>query len=254
MNSNFTLSGHTALITGGSRGIGAAIAKAYAGAGAAVVVNYLSRADEARAVVEDIKQAGGRAAAVQADVGDLVQQERLLAGAEAAFGPVGILVNNAGVEERKDILDYTPGDWDWHINTNLKGAFFLAQRVARRMVEKGLQGRIINISSTHETRAMPRNAIYSISKAGLAMMTKSLALELGPRGICVNSLIPGAIRTDMNSAVLADPAYEAKVKAKIPLGWIAEPQDCVAAALLLAGDGGRYINGSTITVDGGLLL
>ncbi len=101
---------------------------------------------------------------------------------------------------------------------------------------------------------MSRNALYNISKAGMAMMTKSLALELGSSGICVNSLIPGAIRTDMNSDVLADPEYEAKVKARIPLGFIAEPGDCVDAALLLAGEGSRYITGTSITVDGGLLL
>lgn len=254
MNATQSLSGKTALITGGSRGIGAAIAQAYAEAGAAVVVNYVSRSEEAASVVARIAAAGGRALAVQADVGALDQHARLLAEAGAAFGPVHILVNNAGVEARKDILDYSPEDWAWHMDVNLKGAFFLAQRAARLMIGNGIQGRIINVSSTHETKAMPRNALYSISKAGLAMMTKALALELAPRGICVNGLIPGAIRTDMNRDVLSNPDYEKKVLSKIPLGWIATPQDCVAAALLLAGDGARYITGTSITVDGGLLL
>jgi glucose 1-dehydrogenase len=254
MHAKGLLNGSVALVTGGSRGIGAAVAEAYGAAGAAVAVNYVSGAEAARSVVARIEEAGGRAIAVQADIGDLNSHEALLAAVETAFGPIRILVNNAAIEVRKEILEYKPADWDRHFDVNLKGAFFLAQRVARRMIEVGVQGRIIQISSTHETKAMKSNALYSITKAGLAMATKSLALELAPHGITVNSVIPGAIRTDINREVLADQAYENKVTGLIPLGRIGVPDDCVGAALFLASDSARYMTGASVAVDGGLLL
>ncbi len=254
MNKTLRLKGKVALVTGGSRGIGAAIAEAYAAAGAAVAVNYVHGAEAAQSVVARIKQAGGQAMAVQADIGELAGHEPLVSTVEAAYGPVSILVNNAAIEQRKDILAYAPADWDRHFDINLKGAFFIAQRVARRMIEAGLQGRIIQVSSTHETRPMTRNALYSITKAGLAMATKSLALELAPHGITVNGLIPGAIRTDINREVLSDQAYESKVTDRIPMGRIGVPDDCIGAALFLAGDDARYVTGTSVIVDGGLML
>lgn len=248
------LSPRCAIITGGSRGIGRALALAFAKAGADVVVNYLSDKDSAREVVEDITSAGGRAVPVQADIGNLDHHLRLLDAAREHFGRLDILVNNAALEYRSPFLDFTPEDWDRQMNPNLRGVYFLSQAVARHMVEAGTKGRIINLSSTHESRPLSAASIYNISKAGLGMLTKSLALELAPHGITVNSLVPGAIRTDINREVLADPTYESKVLAKIPLGWIADPEDLAAAAVFLASDESHYMTGSNLTLDGGLSL
>jgi glucose 1-dehydrogenase len=252
---NAALAGRTALVTGASRGIGRALALGLARAGASVVVNYRTEADAARAVVAEIAAGGGKAIAVSADIGSPASHAGLLAAARSAFGPVHILVNNAGIEARHDILEATEAEWDRTHAVNLKGVFFLTQSVARAMLADGVRaGRIVNVSSTHEQRPLPRAAIYNITKGGLMMLTRSFALELAPHGITVNALLPGAIRTDMNKAVLADPVYEAKVTAKIPLGHLAEPADLVAAAVFLAGPGSAYMTGSNVTLDGGLSL
>ena len=248
------LSGKIALVTGASRGIGRAIALGLARAGAHVAVNYVSGEAAANEVVAAIIAGGGKAVAVRADIGQLSDHAPMLATVRAALGPIDILFNNAGVEKRAGVLEFTEADWDWHLNVNLKGLLFLTQSVARDMIARKIKGRIINVSSTHESRPLPRAAIYNITKGGLAMLTKSLALELAPHGITVNTLIPGAIRTDMNRAVLTDPAYEAKVVARIPLGYIADPADLAAAAVFLAGPGSAYMNGSNVTLDGGLSL
>ncbi len=248
------LKNRIALITGSSRGIGRAIALAYARAGAAVVVNYVGGEAAAGEVVAAIKGAGGRAVVVQGDVAKLEDHARLLAAARSLGGVANVLVNNAAVEQRAPVLDCTAEEWDRHLDVNLKGVFFLSQAFARELVAAGRPGRIINVSSTHETRPLRNAAIYNITKGGLAMLTKSLALELAPRGITVNGLVPGAIRTDLNRAVLADPAREAAVLAKIPLGRIAEAEDLAAAAVFMAGDGAAYMNGANVTLDGGLML
>lgn len=249
------LVGRTALVTGASRGIGRALAEALARAGARVIVNFREDSEEAESVVGGIRTNGGEALAVRADISRVDDHESLLAAARSAFGPLHILINNAGVERRAGVLDWREADWDEIQGVNLRGVFFLTQAAARDMIAAGVQhGRIINVSSTHEHRPMARAAIYNISKAGLAMLTKSFALELAPHGITVNGLVPGAIRTDINREVLADPAYEARVVARIPLGHIAAPPELGAAAVFLAGAGSAYMTGSTLTLDGGLSL
>jgi glucose 1-dehydrogenase len=254
MKSAGSLLGRVALVTGSARGIGRAIALAYAEAGACVAVNDRVHEDAARELVEIINTAGGRATPALADVADIEGHDAVLDAIEKTLGPINILVNNAAVESRAAFLDFTSDEWDRQMSVNLKAVYFLSQNVARRMAGRGQQGRIINLSSTHATRPMPRNSIYNIAKGGMAMLTQSLALELAPSGITVNNLVPGAIRTEMNRAVLADPAYEARVLAKIPLGWIAEPSDLAAAAVFLASDASRYMTGADLTLDGGLSL
>ncbi|OHE82911.1 MAG: hypothetical protein A2107_06085 [Verrucomicrobia bacterium GWF2_62_7] len=249
----FNLKGRVAIVTGASRGIGRAIAVGLAREGAAVVVNYVSKAAAADEVVSEIRAAGGEAVAVQANVGNLAQHERLIAAAHERFGRIDILVNNAAMTHRQPFLDATAEAWDETMGVNLKGVYFLSQAVARVMTAQR-SGKIINISSVHDVRAMLNNSIYNITKAGLVMLTKSLALELADKGIQVNCVSPGAILTDETRDRLADPEHRARVLAKIPSRRVGEPEDVVGAVVLLASAGSDYITGTTLYVDGGMLL
>lgn len=251
---SLSLSGKCAVITGAATGIGRAIALAYAAAGAGVVINYAPDQSHPQELLDLISNQGGQAVAVQADISDLATHARLLDAAEARFGRLDILVNNAGRELVTKVLDVTPELWEEQISVNLRAAFFLAQAVARRMVASGTKGRIINITSIHETDPLWGRSIYAISKSGLAMVTKSLALELAPHGITVNSLIPGAFSTPLTQKHFADPERVARVTKMIPLGKIGEPDDITGAALFLASDHSHYMTGTSIKVDGGLSL
>jgi glucose 1-dehydrogenase len=242
-----------ALVTGASRGIGAAIALDLARAGTAVAVNYCQSPDKAEAVRADIERAGGRAIAVRADMAKGADIEAMFDRIEADLGPVDILVNNAAIEFRKPALNFTEDDYDRILDTNLKGAFLCAQRALRGMKSRGW-GRIINISSVHELKPTGFCAPYSMSKGGLFMMMRELALEFSPLGITVNNIAPGAIRTDMNREVLSDPAYEARVIARTPARLIGEPEDVAKAVVFLASPDARFITGTTLFVDGGLTL
>jgi 3-oxoacyl-[acyl-carrier protein] reductase len=247
------LKDRVAIVTGASRGIGRAIAVGLAREGAFVIVNYVSKAAAADEVVSEIRTAGGDAIAVQANVGDLAQHDRLVSAARERFGRIDILVNNAAMTRREPFLDATTAAWDETMAVNLKGVYFLSQAVARAMTAQR-SGKIINISSVHDVRAMPNNSIYNVTKAGLVMLTKSLALELADKGIQVNCVSPGAILTDDTRPRLADAAYRDKVLAKIPSRRIGEPEDVVGAVLLLASPASDYITGTTLYVDGGMLL
>jgi len=247
------LKDRVAIVTGASRGIGRAIALGMAREGAFVVVNYVASGTAAEAVVAEICSYGGQAIAVHADVGDLSHHDLLVAATRERFGRIDILVNNAGIARRQPFLDATADAWNEIMSVNLKGAYFLSQAVARVMVPQRA-GKIINISSVHDTRPMAANSVYNISKAGLVMLTKSLALELAESGIQVNCVSPGAILTDETRERLADPSYRDRVLAKIPARQIGEPEDVVAAVLLLSSAASGYISGATIHVDGGMLL
>ncbi len=242
-----------AIVTGAGRGIGSAIAKGLAAEGAAVVVNYSRSAAEAQQVAEEIRTAGGRAVPVQADVKDLASHGRLVSAALDAFGRLDILVNNAGIEFREPFLDATPERWDLTFGVNLKGAYFLSQAAARVMMRFG-GGKILNISSIHDEVPIRNLSIYSMTKGGIKMMTKSLAFELAEHRINVNSLSPGAILTDINREVLADPAYRARVIEKIPWKRIGDVQDLAGAAVFLCSAESDYVTGATLYVDGGILL
>jgi glucose 1-dehydrogenase len=240
-----------ALVTGGGRGIGRGIAARLAKEGAVVIVNYNSSANEAAQVVAEIEQAGGRAIAYQADVGNLESHDGLLAVCEQ-FGGIDILVNNAGLEVLEWCLEVTPAAWDKTHDVNLKGCYFLSCKAAKAM--KGRGGKIICISSVHDVQPLRRRAAYSSSKGGLLMMVKSLALELAQFGINVNGISPGAILTDMNRASLEDPAGRERMLSRIPAGRIGNPEDIAGAVAFLASSDSDYIHGTTIYVDGGLLL
>ncbi|HLA84468.1 MAG TPA: 3-oxoacyl-ACP reductase family protein [Thermoguttaceae bacterium] len=242
-----------ALVTGAGRGIGAAIALRLARAGALAIVNYARSEKQASALVDAIRSQGGRAEAVRADVGSVDAVRAMFDRIESDWGPVDVLVNNAGIAQRKLSLEVTEEEYDAILDVNLKGAFFCAQRALGSMKKKGW-GRVINISSIHETKPTGFCTPYSMSKGGMLMMTRELALEFGPFGITVNNVTPGAIRTDMNREALADRDYEAMIVERIPARRIGDPDEVAALVAFLASDDAAYVNGASWFVDGGLAM
>lgn len=247
----YALSGQTALVSGGGRGIGRAIALGLGQAGAHVAINYVRDAGAAGTVVADIERDGGRAIAVQADVSDPGAVERLLDRTEESLGRVEIVVNNAAVLRRTPFLEIGVDEWEWILRTNLLGCFLLSQAAARRMVRYGIRGRIVNISSHSARYATPGLAHYAASKSGMAMLTRSMAFELAAHGICVNDVRPGLVETDMNRDEFRNPADRQVRIDRIPLHQIGSGEDIAAAVLFLASRDAGHITGATIVVDGG---
>jgi len=243
------LKNKVALVTGASRGIGRAIALTLAGYGAIVVVNYCGSKEKADEIVNQIKENGGTAIAYQADVADFETVKTMFADITKEYGRIDILVNNAGITKDNLILKMSEEEFDAVINTNLKGVFNCLKQASRIML-KQKEGRIINISSISGVVGNPGQANYCAAKAGVIGITKSLAKELGSRGITVNAVAPGYINTDM-TAVLKDDLKE-KVTELIPLKRLGEVEDIAETVAFLASDKASYITGQTIQVDGGL--
>jgi 3-oxoacyl-[acyl-carrier protein] reductase len=235
----------SALVTGSSRGIGAAIAKALAREGWPVGINYRSDSDAAEAVVKEITDAGGRAKALQGDVADPDTAEALFKALEEEFGPVLVLVNNAGV--RADGLSPQIDDEDWArvIDTNLNAAFRLTRRALRPMIRARF-GRVVNIASIVGQRANPGQANYAASKAGLVAMSKTVAAEVARRGVTVNAVAPGFIETDMTEGLGDD------LLRHVPARRVGTPDEVAECVRFLASDGAAYVTGVCLTVDGGL--
>lgn len=248
------LAGKVALVTGGGRGNGRAIALGLAREGAAVAVGYVSHEAAAREVAGEIAGMGQRAIVVQGDAAQSGAAARLVAATVAALGRLDVLVNNAGVLTRTPFLAIEEAEWDRILDTNLKGAFLVGQAAARQMVAQGGGGKIINISSVNQFNAGLNVAHYSVSKAGVGMLTKAMALELAPHDIRVNAIAPGLIETDMNRADIARPEFREGRLARIPLKLIGHPDDLAAVAVLLASDDARLITGAVFTVDGGATI
>lgn len=245
------LTGKVALITGGSRGIGRAIALGFAQAGASVVL--ASRKQPALdGVAEEIRQAGGTALPVAAHAGDEDALAALVEKSLAEFGQIDILVNNAATNPHfGPLLEATPALWDKILQVNLRGAFLLCRLVVPGMRTRG-GGSIINMASVEGLRPSKGLGVYSVSKAALIMLTQALAQELGPDGIRVNALAPGLIKTDFSAALWQSPAVAEAATARTPARRIGDPGDVVGAALFLASPASAYVNGAVITVDGGL--
>ena len=242
-----------AIVTGGDSGIGRSIAVGLARAGAAVTVNYHSDRPAAEEVEREITAAGGRALSVQGDVSKVADIQQIIDQTVAAFGRLDVMVNNAGMETRTSVLDSTEHQFDLVIGVNLKSAFFGTQCAAKQMLKQGGGGRIINITSVHEDWPMPGNIPYCCAKGGVRMLTRTAGVELGPRGITVVGVGPGAVDTPINKLTLASPAEKAALDKAIPLGRVAEPSEIADLVVWLASDGARYITATTYFVDGGIM-
>ncbi len=245
------LEGKAAIVTGGSRGIGACIARRYGREGAAVAVVGNTRRDRTEAVVAEIEAAGGTAAAFLADIGKVSDCERLAGEVIASFGTVDILVNNAGIFLPEPIEEVTEERWDAQQDLNLKGAFFLTKAIVPTMKAKGA-GKIINISSIAGVGGFPESSAYCASKGGLTNLTRALCLELASAGINVNTLSPGNIITDMNAALRAQGDYDAKQAALTPAGvGHMDPDQLTGAAVFLASSDSDSVHGVDLLVDNG---
>jgi 3-oxoacyl-[acyl-carrier protein] reductase len=248
----FDLTGKTALVTGGSRGLGRAIALALAGQGADVAVNYRGNAAAADEVVQHIGAGGRRALAIQGDTSAGREAcEAIVKEALDGLGSVDILVNNAGITRDNLLMRMDGEEWDAVISTNLSGPFWMTRAIARPML-KAKRGRIINMSSAAGRMGNPGQANYAAAKAGLIGLTKTTARELASRGITCNAIAPGLIETDL-TADLPEAATEA-LKTLTPLGYVGSVEDVAAAAVYFASDEARYVTGQVLGVDGGIVM
>jgi NAD(P)-dependent dehydrogenase (short-subunit alcohol dehydrogenase family) len=246
----FDLSGKNAIVTGTSRGLGQAMARALAKAGADLVLTSRNRTSLSE-FKSEIEAMGRRAISFELDVRNLESIQRFVAEAEAAFGHLDILVNNAGCNVRKPALEVTWDDWNLILDTNLRGSFFVAQGVARGMVSRGY-GRIINIGSVTSVAGYAGLGPYGASRGGIRQMTMSLADDWGRHGVTVNCLAPGWFHTAQNDALYRNEEWVEYLRDRIPVKRPGEPRDLDAAVVFLASEASRYVTGQTLLVDGGI--
>ena len=247
------LDGRVAVVTGAGSGIGQSIAERLASEGATCVIDYVGGPEGAQDTIAKITSGGGKAIMVEADVTAIAECSKLIDAAWSQLGSCDILVNNAGIEKHADFVDVTEGDFDAVMNVNFKGAFFLTQAFVRKLQQAMKPGRVINISSVHEDMVFPHFSTYCASKGAMRMLMRDLAVELGPLGITVNNIAPGAINTPINKNLLADKPKLDALLATIPLGRLGEPNEVAGLAAFLASDDGAYVTGSTYFLDGGLI-
>jgi glucose 1-dehydrogenase len=255
------LAGQVALVTGASSGIGMGVAKALALAGASVGVNHPNTPEAANRVVEEICAAGGNAIALSADVSNEEQVRAMYAELFRAFGTIDILVANAGLQRDASLIDMTLAQWQFVLNVNLTGQFLCAREAAREFLRRGVDqgrsvaaGKIICMSSVHEVIPWAGHCNYAASKGGIMLMMKSLAQELAPHRIRVNSIGPGAIKTPINRMAWETAEAEAELLKLIPYNRVGAPSDIARAAVWLASDESDYVTGITLFVDGGMTL
>ncbi len=255
------LKGQKALVTGASSGIGKSVAICLAREGADVVVNYIGAADDANAVVERIENDGGRAIAIRADVSNEAEVQAMFKQMIEAFGAIDILVNNAGLQQDAAFDEMTLSQWQKVIDVNLTGQFLCAREAIREFKRRGVApevssaaGKIIGISSVHEVIPWAGHVNYAASKGGVMLMNKSLAQEVAPYRIRVNSVCPGAIRTPINRSAWETPEAYEQLMELIPYNRIGEPEDIARTVAWLASDDADYISGASLFVDGGMTL
>jgi glucose 1-dehydrogenase len=247
--------GKVAVVTGSSSGIGQAIAVRLASEGAAVVIDYRGHEDGAKQTQSQIQAANAQAKSiiVQADVTKVGDTANLMEQAWSQLGGCDILVNNAGIEKGAEFWEVTEADYDAVMDTNLKGAFFLTQAFVRKLRDAKKPGRVINISSVHEDMVFPHFPSYCAAKGGLRMLMRDLAVELGPLGITVNNVAPGAIITPINKSLLEDKSKLDPLLNNIPLGRLGTSEEVAGLVAWLASDEAAYVTGSTYFIDGGLI-
>jgi glucose 1-dehydrogenase len=255
------LSGQHALVTGANSGIGEAIARELAARGANVVVNYVVQPEAAQKIVDDINAAGGgKAIALKADVSKEDEVRGMFAGAVKEFGTLDIVCSNAGIQRDSDFVDMTMQQWNQVIAVNLTGAFLCAREAAREFTRRGMRdvscalGKIIFTSSVHQVIPWAGHANYASTKGGIMLLMKSIAQELAPQKIRVNSIAPGAIKTPINHDAWATPDAEKALLKLIPCGRVGVPEDIAKVAAWLASDESDYVYGATLFVDGGMTL
>jgi gluconate 5-dehydrogenase len=246
----FDLSGKTALITGSSAGIGLALAQGLAGAGAAVVLNARNAA-KLQAAAQALREQGATVHALAFDVTDATAVAAAVARIEADIAPIDILVNNAGMQKRAPLQDFAQADWQQLMRTNLDSVFVVGQAVARHMIPRG-RGKIINICSVQSELGRPNIAPYTASKGAVKMLTKGMAIDWGPHGLQVNGLGPGYFKTELNQALVDNPEFSSWLIGRTPSRRWGDVEDLVGAAVFLASDASRFVNGHILYVDGGV--
>jgi glucose 1-dehydrogenase len=258
---NRPLEGQSALVTGANSGIGEAVARCFAQAGARVVINYVTRPDAAEAIVEDIKRAGNEAMALRADVSNEDEVKAMYAAMFKQYATIDILCANAGIQSDAPFVDMTLAKWNTVLGVNLTGQFLCAREAAREFLRRGMRpeislaaGKIICISSVHQEIPWAGHANYAASKGGIHMLMQTIAQELAPHKIRVNAIAPGAIQTPINRAAWATPEALSRLLTLIPDQRIGQPVDVGRAAVWLASDDPDYVQGTTLFVDGGMTL
>jgi glucose 1-dehydrogenase len=261
MHQNQRLKGQSALITGANSGIGKSIALEMAKEGALVVINYIADEEAVQSMLEEIKSFGGTSIAVKADVSQEDQVKAMFTQMFKSFGTIDILVNNAGIQKDSAFVEMSLQEWQLVLNVNLTGQFLCAREAAVEFLRRGpvpersaALGKIICMSSVHQTIPWAGHVNYATSKGGVSMLMKSMAQELGKHKIRVNSIAPGAIKTPINRPAWDTPEAEAKLLELIPYNRVGEPLDIAKAAVWLASDDSDYVHGSTLFIDGGMTL
>jgi 3-oxoacyl-[acyl-carrier protein] reductase len=248
------LSGRVAVVTGASKGIGAAIAERLGKEGAAVIVNYASSAAQAEAVVKRIQAAGGRAKAVRADVSKREEAKKLIAAAASEFGKLDILVNNAGTYEFVPLAEVTEEHFDHTFDVDVKGVLFATQAAASAIESDGKGGSVVNISSLASIAGAPTASVYSAAKAAVDSLTRTLAAELGPKRIRVNSVLPGPVETEGTANMKNFEQFRDAMIPRTPLGRVGKPEDIASVVAFLASDDAAWITGQMVQAAGGLSL